>query len=146
MKTICLSFLLLSFFYVLSPRTSAFAEAPHPPSNMEVIRDSNVNNTETYGYRSGRSRYQPSPGVHQSPVRPTPPPAATTPARTGGFFSHLGAFGAGALLGSMFHPFGGGFGGMGFGYPSFSLLGFALDIILIVLVFSLIRRLFQRRY
>ncbi|MFC6605311.1 hypothetical protein ACFQDF_33420 [Ectobacillus funiculus] len=58
--------------------------------------------------------------------------------------SHAAAFGAGALLGSMLHPFGthavGAVGGTGF---SFS--GLLMDVILILIVVWIGRRIFGRR-
>ncbi|MBM7691597.1 putative membrane protein [Peribacillus deserti] len=60
---------------------------------------------------------------------------------TGSFFSHAAAFGAGAFLAHMFHPFGGTYYGASHG---FSFFGILLDILLIVVVFKLFRRLFSR--
>ncbi|WP_155837197.1 hypothetical protein [Aneurinibacillus terranovensis] len=65
---------------------------------------------------------------------------------TGGFWSHAAAFGAGTFIGSMLHPFGGGYGyGMG-GFHSFSLIGLLVDLIILWIVFKVIGRLFFRRY
>lgn len=63
--------------------------------------------------------------------------------KTHGILSHVAAFGAGALLGSMFHPFGGGHA-VG-GHTPFSLMGFLLDIIVIVLIIWVVRKLFFKR-
>ncbi|YCA44012.1 hypothetical protein M1E11_02060 [Bacillus sp. JZ8] len=52
--------------------------------------------------------------------------------------SYAGAFGVGALLGSMFHPF----GGAGTGFSMFGLL---LDIIIILVIVWLIKKIFTRR-
>lgn len=69
---------------------------------------------------------------------------ASTPTNKSSFFSHAAAFGAGAFLGSMFHPFGnGGMGdGMGTGFSFFGLLA---DLAVIALVVWLVRRMFARR-
>lgn len=61
------------------------------------------------------------------------------------FFSHAAAFGAGAFLGSMLHPFGSmGMGGMGVGH-GFSLFGLLADILVIALIVWVFRRIFARR-
>jgi hypothetical protein len=58
--------------------------------------------------------------------------------KTRGILSHAAAFGAGALLGSMFHPF-------GVGHSGFSMSGFLLDILVIGLIIWVVRKLFFRR-
>ncbi|WP_047152315.1 hypothetical protein [Aneurinibacillus tyrosinisolvens] len=74
----------------------------------------------------------------------------STPGKGGGFLSHAAAFGGGALigsmLGSMFHPFGGGYGYGGYGGMSqgFSFMGLIIDLIIIVVLFKLARRFFFR--
>ena len=55
--------------------------------------------------------------------------------------THAAAFGAGALLGSMFHPVGGYYGGV---HHGFSLLGFVFDIIGVVIIFAIIKAFFFR--
>jgi hypothetical protein len=64
----------------------------------------------------------------------------------GGFGSHLFSFGAGYMLGSFFHPFGGyyGFGGM-YGYHHFSIIGFLFDILILYIIWRVIRAFFRRR-
>lgn len=59
--------------------------------------------------------------------------------------THAAAFGAGALLGSMFHPIGGNYGG---GYHGFSMLGFAIDIIGLIIIIFVVKAIFfrNRRY
>jgi hypothetical protein len=61
-----------------------------------------------------------------------------------GFGSHLFSFGAGWMIGSMFHPFGG-YYGMGGGYHGFSIFSLIIDIILIVLVWKFVRWILRRR-
>ncbi|MCL6517535.1 hypothetical protein [Alicyclobacillus sp.] len=98
----------------------------------------------TSGYRSGYRA--PSPGVGTTrtygstygSVGGSGVYAATRPS----FGSHLFSFGAGWLLGSMFHPFG--YYGMGVYHP-FSLFGLILDIVLLVLLWKLVRWMFFRR-
>lgn len=53
--------------------------------------------------------------------------------------SHLLSFGAGWLLGGMFHPFGGYYG---YGYHHFSLLHLLIDLALLWFIWRLIRRFF----
>lgn len=56
--------------------------------------------------------------------------------------THAAAFGLGAFVGHMFHPFGGYYGGSMYG---FSFFGVLIDVILILIIISLIKRLFGRR-
>ncbi|MCL6598893.1 hypothetical protein [Alicyclobacillus macrosporangiidus] len=86
-----------------------------------------VGTTRTYGSTYG------SGGIGSSGVYTAPRPSIG---------SHLFSFGAGWLLGSMFHPFG--YYGMGV-YHSFSLFGLILDILLLVVLWKLVRWLFFRR-
>lgn len=58
------------------------------------------------------------------------------------FMTHAAAFGAGALFGHMFHPFGGYYGG---GYGGFSGTGLLIDILIIVAIIWFIRRIFGGR-
>jgi hypothetical protein len=57
--------------------------------------------------------------------------------------THAAAFGAGALIGHMFHPFGGFYNG---GYGGFSMFGFLLDILIIVAIVWFIRKIFAGRH
>ena len=64
----------------------------------------------------------------------------------GGLSSHLFSFGAGFLLGRMFHPFGGYWGyGAGYGYHHFSLFGLIFDLILLYILFRIVKFFFFRR-
>jgi predicted lipid-binding transport protein (Tim44 family) len=92
-------------------------------------------------FRGGSGRVAPSPGGYHSgyrspspnvrnPNRATPGPA---PGRAGGLFPFLGGLGAGALLGSLFHPFTGGFGG------GFSILGLLIWALIFFGIYKLIR-------
>jgi hypothetical protein len=56
--------------------------------------------------------------------------------------THAAAFGLGAMVGHMFHPFGGYYGGSMYG---FSFFGILIDVILILIIISIIKRLFRRR-
>jgi hypothetical protein len=98
-------------------------------------------------FSSGPQR--PSSNVtNPSPNYGTPNTGA--PTRTGGFWSHAGAFGAGALagsmLGSIFHPFGGGYYGSGYGGGGISFFGLLFWILIIALVVAWFRRRGRNRY
>lgn len=59
-----------------------------------------------------------------------------------GLATHAAAFGAGMLLGHMFHPFGGYYGG---GTLGFSFLGILLDIVILLVIIWLIKKIVTRR-
>jgi hypothetical protein len=64
----------------------------------------------------------------------------------GGFGSHLFSFGAGWLLGSMFHPFGGYYGwGAPMAYHGFSLFGLIFDLLILWILWRIVKRLLFRR-
>lgn len=81
-------------------------------------------------YRSNRS------------YRPTAPRSNYRSSRNTGrnFLGYAGAFGAGALFGSMLNPFGGYYGGQHYG---FSFLGLLLDILVIVVIIWFIKKIFR---
>ncbi|WCK53437.1 hypothetical protein PP175_19100 [Aneurinibacillus sp. Ricciae_BoGa-3] len=78
-----------------------------------------------------------SPSANVSRAHSYNPPAA--PKKSSALLSHAAAFGAGALLGSMFHPFGGG------GHTGTSVPSLIVDIIIIGVIFLIIRKLFFNR-
>ncbi|WCK52801.1 hypothetical protein PP175_15370 [Aneurinibacillus sp. Ricciae_BoGa-3] len=95
-----------------------------------------IGGTYHSGYRT------PSPNVTNPPAgAPYRAPAAG--GIGGGLWSHLGTFGAGMLLGSILHPFGGGYGGYGYG-GGFSLFGTIFWIVILFLGYKALRRLFSR--
>jgi hypothetical protein len=122
-----------------SGRSSVSHSSYHSQTSSNTYHSSGSFSSQTNGntYHSGYK--SPSSNVtNQSSgqgVKPT--------SKTHGILSHVAAFGAGALLGSMFHPFGGGHA-IG-GHTSFSLIGFLLDIIVIVLIIWVVRKLFFKR-
>lgn len=62
--------------------------------------------------------------------------------------THAAAFGAGAILGHMLHPFGGGYYGPNGGYNGsfgFSLVGLLVDILLIAIIIWVIKSIFTRK-
>ncbi|MCL6636450.1 MAG: hypothetical protein K6T26_00765 [Alicyclobacillus sp.] len=89
------------------------------------------------GYRSGYRTPSASAGSYGF-SRPSASPLPSS----SGWGSHLFSFGAGWLLGSMFHPFGYGVWGT---YHSFSLFGLIFDLLALYLLWRLVRWLFLRR-
>ncbi|PLT27819.1 hypothetical protein [Peribacillus deserti] len=116
-------------------------------SNVIQTRSRSSRGSYNSGYRSpSRSSGSYNSGYRspsRSVTRGSTYNRATLPRRsgTGSFFSHAAAFGAGAFLTHMLHPFGGMYYGASHG---FSFFGILLDILLIVVVFKLFRRLFSR--
>ena len=82
------------------------------------------------GYRSPTTRFR------------TPTLNRGTSSSGRSFMTHAAAFGAGALFGHMFHPFGGYYNG---GYGGFSGTGILIDILIIVAIIWFIRRIFGGR-
>jgi hypothetical protein len=104
--------------------------------NYSSYGSSHSSNTYHSGYHSPSSQVSQRSYSHSYNNQPAPAK------KSGGFLSHAAAFGAGALLGSMLHPFGGSNGYTG--YHGFSLSGLFLDIIVIGLGLFFIRRLLAR--
>ncbi|WP_047154978.1 hypothetical protein [Aneurinibacillus tyrosinisolvens] len=139
----------ISAVMVISPVTtfakgfSGGASGSHSSYHSQThSTTSNNHNGSTYhsGYKSSSTNVTNQPRHNSIP--------AAAPNKTRSILSHAAAFGGGALLGgmlgSMFHPFGGG-QPAGFGSQlgsSFSLLGFLLDILVIVLIIWAVRKLF----
>lgn len=65
--------------------------------------------------------------------------------KTKSILTHGAAFGAGALLGSMLHPFGGGGYYGGYGGGGFSILPILIDIVVILIIIRIIKSIFSRR-
>jgi hypothetical protein len=132
---------LASVIMVITPLTAyakGFSGGSRNHSSYQSHSSSSFNsqtNGSTYhsGYKS------PSSNV-TSQTRQNTGQGVKPASKTHGFLTHAAAFGAGALLGSMFHPFGGGNGQAGF-----SLIGFLLDILVIGLIIWVVRKLFFKR-
>jgi hypothetical protein len=133
---------LVSAMIVISPIT-AFAgsfggghsSASHSGISLSKSSHSGTfSNSNAQTYHSGYN----SPSVNVSRSHAYNP--APAPSKTRGILTHAAAFGAGALLGSMFHPFGGGGGGMGT-----SFFGLIMDILIIGVIFFIARKLFFNR-
>ncbi|MFD0769882.1 hypothetical protein ACFQZ1_13900 [Bacillus sp. CGMCC 1.60114] len=91
------------------------------------------------GYKSSSSNVQSKKpaSVDQHTSQPQPAPKKSS------FWGHAASFGAGALLGSMLHPFGNhGVGGVG---GSFFSSGLLIDIVIILGIVWILRRIFARR-
>ncbi|WCK52822.1 hypothetical protein PP175_15480 [Aneurinibacillus sp. Ricciae_BoGa-3] len=115
--------------------SSSYSRSYH--GSPSVTKGTTSGSTYHSGYRS------PSPNVRSGSSYTNPNTGANR--SRGGFLSHAAAFGAGTLLGSMLHPFGGGYGygpGMGGG---FSIFGILLDILIIWIVYKVVKGLFARR-
>ena len=146
MKKKILSFLLM-FTVLLTPvlaQAKGFSggrSSVH--SSSSVSRSGSISSSGTYhsGYKSPSSSVRSQqPSYHSNSSVGTVP----VQSKRSSLLSHAAAFGAGALLGSMLHPFGthavGAVGGTGF---SFS--GLLMDVILILIVVWIGRRIFGRR-
>lgn len=103
-------------------------------TNSNTYHSSGTSSSQTDGntYHSGYK--SPSSNVTNQ-TRQNSGQGVKPTSKTRGILSHAAAFGAGALLGSMFHPFGG-------GHAGFSLIGFLLDILVIGLIIWVVRKLF----
>lgn len=92
------------------------------------------------GYKSPSSNVSKTPSSSQSHSTRNYP----QPSRSSSFWSHAAAFGAGAFLGHMLHPFGyGGYGNSG--SYGFSFSGLLVDFIIIAVVVWIIKRIFLRK-
>jgi hypothetical protein len=85
-------------------------------------------------YRSTRS-YRPSSPSSNYRYR-------SSTRSSGSFWKYAGAFGAGAFLGHLFHPFGGYYGGYHYGFSFFGLL---IDIIMILIIIRLVKWIFGNK-
>ncbi|MFJ8530287.1 hypothetical protein [Bacillus sp. NPDC094106] len=90
------------------------------------------------GYKSSSSNVQAKkPASVDHAPQPQPAPKKSS------FWGHAASFGAGALLGSMLHPFGNhGVGGVG---GSFFSSGLLIDIVILLGIVWVLRRIFARR-
>lgn len=109
----------------------------HSQTNSNTYHSSGSYSSQTNGntYHSGYK--SPSSNVTNQ-TRQNSGQGAKPTSKSGGILSHVAAFGAGAFLGIMLHPIGGGHGG-------FSLIGLLLDILVIGLIIWVVRKLFFRR-
>lgn len=124
-------------------------------SKIAITNTASTNKGQDFvrgGYRSGsrgfsgRSYSSPSRSTFGSTSRGYGYGGTSLFGTRSGIGSHLFSFGAGYMLGSLFHPFGGyyGFGG-GYGFHGFSLFGFIIDLIVLWVIWRIVRRLFFRR-
>lgn len=124
------------FVCVLIAIMIGFAIMPHMTEAKSYSRHySTPSRTNTYhsGYRSPSNNLTRTPG---STVNRGMPSFGRS------FATHGAAFGAGLLLGHMFHPFGGFYGGQAIG---FSFFGILLDFVAILVIIWLIKKVFTRR-
>ena len=127
-----------------SGRFSGTPSSPsiHTPSSSTSSPSSNV-------YRSGTQRpfsqvtNSGTQGTYNSPQPSTPTYSPQTRTRSG-VGSFLGGMAVGGLLGSMFHPFSGGYGS-GYGVSGgFPFMGLLMDVLLVVGVIWLVRKIRRR--
>lgn len=133
---VCLLTLMIGFMLIFSDSASA---------DRTVYQQNKVTKNE-FSTKQTSMQYAARRYYRSRSYRPsTPNPSYRSPRGGTGrnFLGYAGAFGLGSLFGSMFHPFGGGYGYGGFG-GGFSILGLLLDIFFIWLIFSFIRRIFRR--
>jgi hypothetical protein len=91
------------------------------------------------GYKAPSASVQSKqPSYNHRSVAPAP-----APSKKSSFLTHAAAFGAGAFLGHMLHPFGTSVPGVG--GTGFSLSGLLMDAILIMILVWIVRRIFARR-
>ena len=145
MKGKMISFL-IAVIMVITPLTayakgfSGGSSGSHSSSNTYHSSGSLSSQTNGSTYHSGYK--SPSSNVTNQ-TRQNSGQGVKPTSKTRGILTHAAAFGAGALLGSMFHPFGGGHAAGG--HTAFSLFGVLLDIIVIVLIIWVVRKLFFKR-
>ncbi|QDZ88263.1 MULTISPECIES: hypothetical protein [Priestia] len=95
------------------------------------------------GYKSPSSNVTRTPSYSKSHTTYN----QTQPSRTKSILTHAAAFGAGAFLGHMLHPFGGSYNGAYGNNDSngFSFLGILVDILVILIIIWVIKSIFTRR-
>lgn len=135
MKKLIIAFVLLFTLIVPSMTEARGFSGGHSSVSHSTSYSSHSSSTTSSGtYRSGYK--SPSSSVSSSKYN------GTQPSKRSSFWSHAAAFGAGTFLGSMFHPFGGYSSGHSYG---FSMLGFLGDILIIVIIIWVIKKIFTRR-
>jgi hypothetical protein len=102
-------------------------------------------------YKSGPQRPSSqvtNPGSPQNsyhtPQQPAPTYTPPAQSKFGGVGSFLGGMAVGGMLGSMFHPFGGGHSSYDGGFSGFSFSGLIMDILLIAAIVWLFRKFTKR--
>jgi hypothetical protein len=140
MKKIVLVFVML-FTLILPSFADASGFSGGSSSRHSSFTHSTYSNSSTYhsGYKKPSSNVSRNPSVYQQNSNYYRNQQQPSKVKT--LLTHGAAFGAGALLGSMFHPF----GGNGYGGGGFSILPLLLDIVVIVLIVWIVKSIFFRR-
>jgi hypothetical protein len=119
------------------------------PTSSETNPQTGSNDLTGKTYNSGPQR--PSSSVTQQPSSTTTSQptqvqsnAPTSKSKFGGVGSFIGGMAVGGLLGSMFHPFGGGMNTMG-STGGFSFMGILMDILIIAAIVWVVRKFWRRR-
>lgn len=135
MKKLIIAFVLLLTLIVPSMTEARGFSGGH--SSISHSSSFGTHSSTTRSSSTYRSGYKaPSSNVSRSTYN------STSPSKRSSFWSHAAAFGAGTLLGSMFHPFGGHYYGQSYG---FSMSGILFDIVIVLVIFWLIKKIFRRR-
>lgn len=137
MKKLLIAFVLL--FSVLVP---GIAEARGFSGGHSSISHSSSFSTHSSSTRSSGSTYHSGYKSPSSSVSRSSSYKGTTISKGSSFWSHAAAFGAGTFFGSMFHPFGGNYYGHTYGFSMFGFLG---DILAILIIIWIVKRIFRRR-
>lgn len=148
MKRKILSFILMCtvlLFPVLAQAKGFSGGSSRVHSSSSISRSySSGSGTYHSGYKSPSASVQSKQPAYHSNSSVGTVPTAPAPSKRSSFLSHAAAFGAGALLGHMLHPFGtptvGAMGGTGFSFG-----GLLMDAMLVLIIIWIVRRIFARR-
>ena len=114
-----------------SPMGQTYSTQTKTPQVTEVKSVRRSGSSYRSGYRAPSGSVKKAPSTSKSPYSQTQPAAKSS----SGFWKGAALFGAGTFFGSYY----------GGGYAGFSLMGLLVDILLIVVIISLIKRIFRRR-
>lgn len=129
----CIVVLMLAFTIPVNASSYVYSQQSRKASSKTMILSQQITKqlAQRRSYRSNRS-YRPS----------APRSNYRTPNTGRNFLGYAGAFGVGSLFGAMLNPFGGYYGGQHIGFSFFGLL---LDILLILLIIWVFKKIFRRR-
>ncbi|MED3561713.1 hypothetical protein BIV60_20005 [Bacillus sp. MUM 116] len=133
--------LLIAFVLLLSLMVPSMTEAKMFSGGHSTISHSSSFSSHSSTIRSG-STYHSGYKSPSSSVSRSKSYSNTPTSKRSSFWSHAAAFGAGTLLGSMFHPFGYHNYGQSYG---FSFIGLLVDILIIAIIIRVIKGIFFRR-
>ncbi|MCQ6282209.1 hypothetical protein [Bacillus sp. EB600] len=103
-----------------------------------VVSSFSSGSTYHSGYKSASTNVNRTPSHTQASAQPS--------SKFRSFLTHAAAFGAGAYIGKMLNPFGGhNYGSHPMAGSGFSILGILMDILVIVLIVWVIKKVFRMR-